>query len=186
MFGRHDSVVIPVRVGSAPQLFAYGPALGIGDTDRFVRGDFKLDKICESLWQQLLHLQDNGYRPHHILLGRDFYQQFVGEFDMRYCSFEVPPDYRAPMQPSEFEAMFCGLTVHCIPWMEGAVLVPELTSKNAVKPRALTEAVEIRVPDPSVVDRMIAHLRKSFREYAEQPVPENSFVKTKRFLWWWR
>lgn len=182
-----DSIVVPVRIGSAPSLFANGPEYpDLAASERFARAEFKLDKIAESLWQQMIHVEDHGYHPKHILLGRDFYGQFIkGCTNDSYFSFNVPMDYRAPIRPSTFETMFCGLKLHCIPWMEGAVVVPHLSNGSDWKPPTGWEPLELQAPDASTAERMIAYLRKSFKEYAEKPLPKSKFVRTKRLLWWW-
>lgn len=184
---RPDSIIVPVRIGSSPAgMFAHGPRYrDLAAAERFGHAEFKLDKIVESLWQQMMHVEDHGYHPQHILLGRDFYGQFISDFTTNYFSFEVPLEYRAPIRPSEFDTMFAGLKVHCIPWMEGAVVVPNLGDGAGWKLPPAWEPLEIQAPDESAAKRMIDYLRKSFKEYAEKPLPVSKFVRTKRLLWWW-
>jgi hypothetical protein len=81
--------------------------------------------------------------------------------------------------------MFCGLKVHCIPWMEGAVVVPNLGNGAGWKLPVAWEPLEMQTPDESAAKRMLDYLRKSFKEYAERPLPKDKFVRTKRLLWWW-
>lgn len=173
----NNTIVTPVAVD--PQ-YKWAEPFAPDSPERYggyyVSAEFNLDKLCESIWRQVETLWRIGAKPTDILLGRDFYGRFMAQASAHYFNFKIPPDYRARMFPQGFATTFASCTVHCIPWMEGVVVTPALTSVPH-KPYATnewgvnTDSESVILPakeipktaaDPGLIRQVLSGLQESF------------------------
>jgi len=168
------------------------------DTVRYTRAEFNLDKLFSSLCKQVEVVWETGAKPTDVLLGRDFYSRFLDELHDTYFSFPIPAHYRARAYSDEFALAFNGLNVHCIPWMEGVVVTPALTTIPQ-KPHSTNEwgintdsdsvilpAKEIpkTAAGPSLIRQVLGGLQESFVAWLNRPNEDLSgFVRPEK---WWR
>ena len=168
------------------------------DAVRYTRAEFDLDKLFESLWKQVRVVWETGAKPTDVLLGRDFYSRFLKECHNRYFQFQVPPQFGARVYPAEFGMVFDGLNVHCIPWMEGVVVTPALTSiprkrqstnewgVNTDSDSVILPATEIpkTAADPGLIRQVLGGLQEGFVAWLHRPNEDMAgFVRPER---WWR
>lgn len=195
-----SQIAIPVAAGNS------GFSFDSPGQPQFHMLRIHLDNLFQSLWEQIRDVEHAGVRPAHVLLGEDFFVHFLRESslrkeDMEYINFRVPPDYRAPVQPDTFQAVFCGLTVHLIPWMRGVVVVPRLdaiitpgqgaqaainnwtVAVNGHLAAIAAGTIPQREPvETAEVSAMLRRFRDAFTEWMERPSGK-PFLKDER---WWR
>lgn len=200
----NHSIVVPVMPDRERALmFKDGPlwAMDAADT-RFSRADFNLRKLCESVYKQMEVLWGLGVKARHLVLGRDFYQRFMKDVHLkRETAFDFPHNYLPRVEPYDFQMMFYGLRVHCIPWMEGVVILPELghecsytrprngaadlspivvtTGESILQSSGASIKIGPELP-PKWVKDMLGYMRDRFVEWAETPCDMNEFLRRRQ------
>ncbi len=199
----YRTFVIPV-LDSPRNVFADygdGPTLEPTDIRRLSEAKFDSEKLfSRGLMRQIDHLWHVGEKPGHILLGRDFFTQFLGEAAQhadRHFAFDIPP-----MWPESFLRpgwLFADIRIHCVPWMEGVVVVPKLCpcGKTEIAPLAAENgqgAVGLPIGlvgdtngddvPPGVAEKVADWLKNAATDWYSRP--PKRFVRSRRFLWWWR
>lgn len=192
--------VVPVLIGSRENLYAEGPGLPPSEPARMANAQFKLDQLVESTMEQIHHAEMSGERIRHIVLGRDFYKQFTHQNIERSFSFGWPHDdqFRPRVHPSYLSFIFMGCTVHCIPWMEGIVVLPALDKERSpivtglgawayhgaggpfgAAPEMMSLPAELYGDAKAIIDG----LRAAFKHWAERP---NERMEVFRRPNWWK
>lgn len=76
-------------------------------------------KIANFVFEQLTQLQINGRRGVTLLVGQDFYHGVMGDIHRTRMAI----DYRSGAGQ---HTQYLGLDVVIVPWMKGALVLPEL------------------------------------------------------------
>lgn len=205
----HNTIVMPIRGG--PLLLADLRETPAAEMMQYTQAKFNLDDIVEEIWQQVRAVHDRGLRPAHIILGADFFHRFIenlAERELQYMHFQVPHDFNARVQPDTFRAMFRGCEVHCIPWMLGCVVLPDLGGFISQPAKAASSVVRINdwiaaadgelvsvvgtdvhasapvVPDAA--QQILQGLQDAFKAYLERPCKAPFLKLDKRWWEFWR
>ena len=192
--------VVPVLVDKRSNIFADGPLLAPDASSRIERAQFQLDKLVESAMEQIYRAEMSCERIRHIILGRDFYTQFVSQSIDHSFSFGWPQDnaFRPRLTPDWLSFIFMGCTVHCIPWMEGIVVLPSLEKERVpivsglgawsylgaggpfgAAPEMMSLPAELYGDAKAIIEG----LRKAFKHWAEKP---NERADVFRKPTWWQ
>lgn len=195
------TVVVPVLDRRTDYFcdYAKGPSLDPADMDRFHTARFDGEKLfSHALMQQIEHLWHLGEKPGHILLGRDFFAQFFEQAveNMRHFGFDIPPKW--PGYSLHPGWLFAGVRIHCVPWMEGVVVVPKLcpcgkdiaplaaeNGNGAVGlPISLVGDINSEDVPSGVAEKVAEWLKMAAVDWYSKP--PKRFMRSRRFLWWWR
>lgn len=87
------------------------------DCDNIVREIFDSSDLIREIYNE---------RPKYLILGCKHIRALDMEVHQKFM-FSFPANYTAPLAGKPgIERMFAGMRVVCIPWMEGAIVLPEL------------------------------------------------------------
>ncbi len=143
------------------------------------RSEVNLINLFDLLWEQMRIVEDSGARPTDALLGRDFYPKFVTDMQTKFpLRFQIPTINWGPPQ-------FAGMNIHCLPWMCGVVVIPNLdiltpgtnttnawsveTGGNLITAAPKTVSSTRRERD--VIKQALERLKKEFLEWLAKPAP---------------
>ncbi len=191
--------ILPVATGLKDwERFANGPTLDPYDECRMHTAEFDVRRLFgESLMRQINHVWQLGEKPGHILLGRDFYTQFLREAAEhldRSWAFDIPHGWAGQyLRPAH---VFAGIRVHMIPWMEGLVVTPKLCPCGSdLGPKdAENGSGAIGLPankfvgieeEPSAhsIVKIMEWLKGAADQWADNH--PKRFVRSRKFLWFW-
>jgi hypothetical protein len=96
----------------------------------YSRVSVRIDDIVDCVFKHVSNIESVFFRkPKIMLIGVAQWYDIVRQGNEKVpglIRFDIPTDYRATISPPEYRAVFSGMHVFVIPWIDGVVLLPEL------------------------------------------------------------